>query len=138
MTFSPDILFIQGPLGGLLIGLSALLLLLGSGKIAGISGIAGHAISKPTRSGWQWSFIVGLLGGSLAFLLFNGSLDAVIPAFDAKIALAAVLVGVGTRLGSGCTSGHGLCGIARRSARSATATAIFMVVAIATVAIVGR
>ena len=112
-------------------------LLLGAGKTAGISGITGNAIAHPTKSGWQWIFIAGLLGGAAIFMAMNGSLDATLPAFDAKTALAAVCVGVGTRLGTGCTSGHGVCGIGRRSVRSVTATAVFMSVAIATVAIVG-
>lgn len=138
MSLSPDMQIFHGLAGGLLIGFSALLLLLGSGKIAGISGIAGNAISRPRQSKWQWFFIVGLLSGAALFLIVNGSLDAELPSFNLKTSLAAVFVGVGTRLGSGCTSGHGVCGIGRRSVRSFTATVIFMLVAIATVAITGR
>lgn len=138
MSISPDMQILSGLLGGLLIGFAALLLLLGSGKIAGISGIVGNAVSRPSKSAWQWVFIAGLLCGAIIFVATKGSLNAVLPAFGVKTALAAVLVGVGTRLGSGCTSGHGVCGIGRRSVRSFAATATFMIVAIATVAIVGR
>jgi len=88
--------------------------------------------------------VQGLIGGLLIgasafiFLWVNGSLNIVLPSFDGKVFLAAALVGMGTRLGSGCTSGHGVCGIGRRSKRSVIATVIFMAVAIMTVAIVGR
>ena len=138
MTLATDMQIVAGLIGGLLIGLSALLLLAGNGAIAGISGIVGNAISKPGQSAWRWFFIIGLLAGASLFLLSNGSLKAVFPSFNAQTALAATLVGVGTRLGLGCTSGHGVCGIGRRSKRSITATAIFMAVAILTVGIVGR
>lgn len=138
MTLSTDIQIVQGLIGGLLIGASALLLILGNGNIAGISGIMGRAISSPRNSAWRWLFILGLLCGSAIFLWVNGSLNIVLPSFDGKVFLAAALVGMGTRLGSGCTSGHGVCGIGRRSKRSVIATVIFMAVAIMTVAIVGR
>ena len=138
MTLADDMQIFQGLLGGILIGVSALLLILGNGNIAGISGIVGNAISSPRSSAWRWLFIIGLLCGTTLFLFINGSLNAVFPSFDGRIFLAAALVGIGTRLGSGCTSGHGVCGIGRRSVRSITATVIFMAVAIMTVAIVGR
>lgn len=123
MTLASDMQILSGFLGGLLIGVSALLLMLGNGKTAGISGIVGLAISRPRYSGWRWVFIGGLLCGSAAFLMLNGSLDAVFPPFDSHTFLAAALVGVGTRLGSGCTSGHGVCGVGRRCIRSFTAVA---------------
>jgi len=138
MTLAADMQIFQGLLGGLLIGCSALLLILGNGNIAGISGIVGNAISAPRSSAWRWLFIFGLLCGAAIFLFVNGSLDVVLPSFDGRTFLAAALVGIGTRIGSGCTSGHGVCGIGRRSVRSITATTVFMAVAIITVAIVGR
>lgn len=138
MTLSNDMQLFQGFVGGMLIGISALVLLLGIGKIAGISGILGNAISTPKHSIWRWTFLFGLLGGAFLYSLFNGSLHAEVPEFDWKLAIAAVLVGVGTRIGSGCTSGHGVCGIGRGSTRSITATLIFMLSAIVTVAIFGR
>lgn len=138
MTIAPDMQILQGLVGGVLIGLSALLLLAGTGKIAGISGIAGNLIAKPRQSAWRGLFVIGLLSGASVFLLVNGSLNVAFPSFDARTAIGAALVGIGTRLGSGCTSGHGVCGIGRLSVRSMTATAVFMVVAILTVTIVGR
>ena len=129
---------LQGLVGGFFIGISALLLLVCNGNLAGISGIVGNAIANPRQSGWRWCFIIGLLSGATIFLFIHGSLEAIPPSFDGKTALAAALIGIGTRIGTGCTSGHGVCGIGRRSARSLTATAIFMAVAILTVAIVGR
>lgn len=138
MTIASDTQIIQGFIGGLLIGLAALLLLWGRGNIAGISGIVGRAVSNPRQGGWRWLFMAGLLAGSATFLLVNGSLNANLPDFNYTTFLAAALVGVGTRLGSGCTSGHGVCGIGRRSLRSLSATAVFMAVAIATVALMGR
>ncbi len=138
ITLAEDIQILQGFLGGLLIGLAALILLLGNGYIAGISGIIGRALTNPLQASWRWLFIAGLLCGSALYLLTNGTLDATIPSFDTQLFLAAALVGIGTRLGSGCTSGHGVCGIGRRSTRSITATITFMAVAIITVTIVGR
>lgn len=138
MTLASDMQIVAGLIGGLLIGLSALLLLWGKGCVAGISGIAGNAISHPRDNSWRWFFIFGLLAGATIFLVFSGSLNAEIPSFGGQTALAAALVGAGTRLGSGCTSGHGVCGIGRRSGRSITATVTFMLFAILTVAIVGR
>lgn len=138
MQFSSDMALLNGLLGGLLIGLSALLLLLGTGKVAGISGIVGRAISEPLESDWRWLFITGLLGGATLFLAFTGTLNIQLPEANGQFYLAAALVGVGTRLGAGCTSGHGVCGIGRRSPRSLTATAVFMAVAIAVVAVLGR
>jgi len=138
MTLAPDMQILHGLAGGLLIGLSALLLLLGSGQIAGVSGIIGNAVVNPRHSAWRWLFIAGLLCGSSIYLWVHGSLNIVLPSFNVKMALAAIFVGAGTRLGSGCTSGHGVCGIGRRSMRSIVATAIFMAVAIITVTIAGR
>lgn len=138
MTFASDMEPVSGLLGGLLIGCSALLLLLGNGKIAGISGIVGRAVRKPSSGSWRWLFIAGLVIGAALFKAVNGSLNIQLPDADVWFYLAAVLVGAGTRLGSGCTSGHGVCGIGRRSPRSIVATITFMAVAIAVVAVTGR
>lgn len=138
MTLSNEMALINGLIGGILIGSSALLLLLGNGKIAGISGIAGRALSQPNSSGWRWLFLLGLVTGAALFATFNGSLNITLPQADVQFYLAAILVGVGTRLGAGCTSGHGVCGLGRRSPRSLAATATFMGVAIVVVAMVGR
>ena len=122
--------------GGLLIGLSSMLLLLTLGRIAGVSGIVWGAITDPERS-WRLQFIVGLIAGTAAIHAFTGKpLPA---AADGPILLAVgagLLVGFGTRLGSGCTSGHGVCGIGRRSVRSIVATLVFMAAGVATVALI--
>ena len=121
--------------GGLLIGLSSMLLLLTLGRIAGVSGIVWGAITDPDRS-WRLQFIVGLIAGTAAIHAFTGKpLPA---AADGPILLAVgagLLVGFGTRLGSGCTSGHGVCGIGRRSVRSIVATLVFMAAGVAAVAL---
>ena len=121
--------------GGLLIGISSLLLLITLGRIAGISGIVWGALSDPDRS-WRWQFISGLVAGAFAIHALTGRpipspSDA--PLFMAVI--AGILVGIGTRVGSGCTSGHGVCGIGRRSVRSIVATCTFMATGVVTVAL---
>jgi|SRR6185436_20353693 len=122
-------------LGGILIGLASGLLLLSSGQIAGISGILAGALTRPARAAtWRWAFLAGMLlaGFALARLWpARFSLQGLPSAGGA--ALAGLLVGVGTRLGSGCTSGHGVCGIARRSPRSLVATLTFMLTGAVTV-----
>lgn len=113
--------------GGIMIGLAAALLLLVNGQIAGISGIVGGLL-RPRRGelGWRLAFVAGLIGAPLLFQLFrplpNVTIDAGVP----LLLLAGLLVGLGTRYGSGCTSGHGVCGVARWSPRSLAATAAFM------------
>jgi uncharacterized membrane protein YedE/YeeE len=126
---------ISGLIGGLLIGLAAALLLLLNGRISGISGIVGGLLApKGSDAGWRVVFIAGLLLGALAYTLATGgamlvSMQASMPV----LVVAGLLVGFGTRLGSGCTSGHGLCGIARLSRRSIVATSVFFGVAMLTV-----
>lgn len=122
-------------LGGTLIGLSAALLLLTDGRIAGVSGIAGRMITRPDKdTPWRAAFLIGLLAGSPLFATLSGHWPPVrILASWPVLAVAGLLVGFGTRLGSGCTSGHGVCGLARLSPRSMAAVAVFMAVAVATV-----
>lgn len=129
---------ISGLVGGALIGLSSAALMLLSGRIAGISGIFGGLLSRAAGDhGWRLAFIAGLIAAPLLAALFGAPLPSpAMPASLVVIALGGLLVGVGTRLGGGCTSGHGVCGVARLSARSLAATAIFVVVAMLTVAIV--
>lgn len=129
---------LAGLAGGALIGLASALLMLLTGRIAGISGIFGGL--SPLATGdrrWRIAFIVGLVAAPLlAALLFASPLPhPVMPPSLAVVAIGGLLVGFGSRMGGGCTSGHGVCGVARLSARSLAATAIFMVVAIATVAV---
>jgi len=122
-------------IGGLLIGLAALMLWLGIGRIAGISGILGRAIAPGAGDrAWRLAFIAGLVAAPLLFGLARGALPATsVTASPAIIMVAGLLVGFGTRLGGGCTSGHGVCGLARLSPRSLAATALFMGCGVATV-----
>jgi len=117
--------------GGALLGLGAAVLLLFNGKIAGISGIFNGATDrKNTQRGWQILFILGLvLGGVVAMYLFSIAAPDTAALDPFIIVLAGLIVGAGTRLGSGCTSGHGICGIGRLSTRSIVATCTFMLVA---------
>ncbi len=134
----PDAQPVEGFIGGLLIGLAAAVMLLGNGRIAGVSGLlaraTGLAESGPPR-GLAFTFIVGLMLGGLAFALAAGPIPASFLPSLPLLAVAGLLVGFGTRLGSGCTSGHGVCGMSRMSPRSIAATLSFMASGIATVAI---
>jgi uncharacterized membrane protein YedE/YeeE len=125
---------ISAALGGLLIGAGALSLMSFSGRIAGISGIFADAF-EPQRAGraWRIAFIIGLVAPPL-LVAVTGRAAPDMPAWAVVIA-GGLLVGFGTRLGSGCTSGHGVCGIARLSPRSLAATATFMVTAAVVVAV---
>ncbi|MGE0279048.1 MAG: YeeE/YedE family protein [Rhizobiaceae bacterium] len=126
-------------IGGALIGLAAAVLWLGIGRIAGISGIVGNLWtpgSQPQRAdvSWRIAFLIGLVAAPMLFGLAGGTLPPIqLPSSPVLIVSAGLLVGIGTRLGSGCTSGHGVCGLARLSRRSLVATAIFMATAILTV-----
>ena len=129
----------DGFVGGCLIGLGAAVLLIGSGRIAGISGIFARAISAESNPNGRIGaglFSLGLVAGALIYTLFEGSIEARFPPSLALLALAGFVVGIGTRLGSGCTSGHGVCGLSRFSPRSIAATGTFMATGIVTVAIV--
>jgi uncharacterized protein len=127
---------LSAAIGGALIGLAATLLMLLTGRIAGISGILGDLIDLASgERAWRLAFVVGLIAAPLVFAIVGHALrPPAMPAWPV-IAIAGLLVGFGTRLGSGCTSGHGICGIARLSPRSLAATATFMVVAILVVAL---
>lgn len=120
--------------GGVLIGLAATLFALLNGRIAGISGIVGGLL-KPTAGDifWRSAFVAGLLLAPAAYELLTGRLPQLhIEAGTGLLLVAGLLVGVGTRYGSGCTSGHGVCGLSRRSPRSFTATVVFMAAGFAT------
>jgi uncharacterized membrane protein YedE/YeeE len=122
--------------GGVLIGLAASLLLIGAGRIAGVSGIvAGAFSSAPAERDWRVAFLAGLVAAGFAAALLAPA--AILPSPRPLLWLAAsgLLVGVGTRLGSGCTSGHGVCGTSRLSPRSLAATAIFVAFGMLTVAV---
>ena len=126
---------ISALLGGALIGLSVSLLLLFNGRMAGISGIMNGLFSAPKKQGiWRGLFLAGLIIGAVIFqLLTNDSLQLRQGYPILLIILGGFLVGVGTRMGSGCTSGHGICGIANFSMRSITATITFMLSGMVTV-----
>ena len=120
--------------GGVLIGIAAAMFVLLNGRIAGISGIIG-GLFKPVRGdvAWRAAFVIGLVGAPFIYGLFAAlPLPRIDASFGALIA-AGLLVGVGTRFGAGCTSGHGVCGLARLSPRSLVATAAFMSAGFATV-----
>jgi uncharacterized protein len=123
--------------GGALIGLSAALLILGIGRVAGISGILGGLRrSLPGDSAWRIAFLAGLVMAPLLYGLVAALPPFRIAAGTPTLVVAGLLVGVGTRYGGGCTSGHGVCGIARLSRRSIAATGIFIAAAMATVFLV--
>lgn len=130
--FTPVTSFI----GGMMIGLSAVLLMLWEGRVAGISGIAGRLL-PPYRDGAFLSrlgFVIGLVAAPLAITSLSGvSVQQTVSADVPLMLVAGLLVGFGSVWGNGCTSGHGVCGLARLSARSMVATAVFMAAAVATV-----
>lgn len=126
---------IGGLTGGAMIGFASVLMLLMIGRITGISGILGGAINWKATEGlpWRVAFIAGLILGAVLYRLLWGPLPLQLQAQGAMLVVAGILVGIGTRVGSGCTSGHGVCGVARRSKRSVTATLTFIGVAMLTV-----
>lgn len=123
--------------GGLLIGVAAALFVLLNGRIAGISGILGGLLHPASGDiGWRVLFLIGLAGAPLVFSVFHPLPEVRIDAGTLTLIVAGLLVGVGTRYGSGCTSGHGVCGLSRRSPRSMAATAAFMLAGFATVYVI--
>jgi len=132
----PDAAPLAGLAGGVLIGLAAAIMLLGAGRIAGVSGIAARAFglaegSQPRRE--AFAFLIGLPLGALIVMHVTGPAAPVF-ADPLLLVIAGVIVGIGTRLGSGCTSGHGVCGMSRLSQRSLVAVATFMATGFVTVA----
>lgn len=123
--------------GGVLIGVAAAMFVLLNGRIAGISGILGGLL-KPVKGDitWRVAFVLGLVASPLLYALFASVPTPRIDASWAALVLAGLLVGVGTRYGSGCTSGHGVCGLSRLSPRSLAATAAFMGAGFVTVFVV--
>lgn len=120
--------------GGLLIGTGIALFALLNGRVAGISGILGGLLRpRSSETGWRVAFLAGLVGAPLAWGLFAALPDARVDAGHPVLLLAGLLVGLGTRYGSGCTSGHGICGLSRRSPRSIVATLAFMAAGFLTV-----
>lgn len=128
---------LSAAIGGALIGLAVTLLMLLNGRLAGISGVMGDVLEPgTTHKGWRVAFLVGLIAAPFLAKAVGYAYSAPqMPDSWVVVIAAGLLVGVGTRLSNGCTSGHGICGIARISTRSIVATLVFMVVAIAVVAI---
>ena len=125
---------LSAALGGALIGFSALLLWILDGRIAGISGIVGRIfVLRRSDVLWRLAFVAGLLLAPLAYALAHPLPPLIVTHSTTLLIAGGLLVGFGTRLGNGCTSGHGICGLARLSKRSIVAIAIFMAVAVVTV-----
>ncbi len=127
---------IQGLLGGVMIGLAAALMLLGAGRIAGVSGMVARASGISGEGSPRVvaaAFVIGLPLGALLVASVAGPVETHFPSSGLTLLVGGFVVGVGTRMGSGCTSGHGVCGVSRLSPRSLVATATFMLAGIATV-----
>ena len=124
--------------GGILIGLSVVLLLLTNGRIAGVSGVLGGLlVPKLQEAWWRLAFIVGLIVAPLLYAAVAGAVRPIeVTSSTALLVAGGLLVGFGARLGSGCTSGHGVAGIARLSPRSLAATSVFLAAGMATVFVV--
>ena len=137
ITGFPNAMPVDGLIGGAMIGTSAAIMLLGLGRIAGVSGLAaratGIADSGAPRD-MALAFVLGLPIGALVVAYIVGGVAVTFPTSIWQLALGGLLVGYGTRLGSGCTSGHGVCGLSRLSPRSILATGVFMASGFATVA----
>ncbi len=124
-------------IGGVFIGISAAMFVLLNGRIAGISGVLGGLL-RPVRGdvAWRAAFVAGLVAAPLVYALFATVPAARIDADTGALVLAGLLVGIGTRYGSGCTSGHGVCGLSRLSPRSLVATGAFMAAGFVTVYVI--
>lgn len=133
-SFTP----VSAVIGGTMIGVASAILLIANGRIAGVSGILGRTL-WPTQGdsrSWRIAFVLGLPLGAWVVSYPSGGLTTYIAASPGVLVLAGLLVGFGTQLGSGCTSGHGICGISRGSTRSTVATLTFMATGVLTVFIV--
>ena len=125
---------VSAAVGGALIGLSTAILWLANGRIAGISGVLGGLLRPQAGdAAWRLAFLAGLVAAPLAYALIHGAPEVTVGAGPVTLVVAGLLTGFGTRLGSGCTSGHGVCGLARLSRRSLVATGLFMLSGVATV-----
>ena len=135
VNFTP----INSLLGGLFIGLAAAILLLANGRIMGISGILGDIIlfKEKDQISWRIVFVIGVLIGPFLYLMIFENFKSEMVADRTLLIQAGLLVGLGTSIGSGCTSGHGICGISRLSIRSIVATFIFVVSGVVTVYFIG-
>ena len=129
--------WITGLVGGILIGLSATVLLAFNGRIAGISGMVNNAITFKSSETWRWLFLTGMLGGTALYEYVLAAQPTPKGQFVPwAMLIGGFVVGFGTRMGNGCTSGHGVCGLGRRSPRSVVAVLTFMATAVLTVFII--
>lgn len=121
-------------LGGVLIGLAATLLMAFHGRIAGMTGIL-QGVLPPLSADWQWraAFLAGAIAAPFVFTNLGGTIDFAVPVATLPMIIGGFIVGIGVYFGSGCTSGHGVCGMARLSPRSIAATVVFMIAAFITV-----
>ena len=134
VNFTPLSAFI----GGIIIGLAVILLFIGNGRLAGVSCIASNSLTSKKNRIDNLLFLIGLVVGPVIFIIFiNNDIEFFITDSLLLIIFGGLLVGVGTRVAGGCTSGHGICGIGRISLRSIVATIIFMFTAIVTVILIG-
>ncbi|WP_299969614.1 YeeE/YedE family protein [uncultured Roseobacter sp.] len=132
---------LQSLAGGVLIGLAAVLLMATMGRVMGATGVLAGLLQPLSRSdlGWRAAVLLGMVSGPIGFTLVTGSMPAVqVPHSTPMLVIGGFLVGIGVTFGAGCTSGHGVCGIARLSPRSITATLTFMLTAGVTVYLIGR
>ena len=130
-------IYIQALIGGMLLGIGAVVLMLTLGKVAGISGILFTSLTSiKSQNHWRWAFLLGLIIAPLITSPFGFSLPTDITSPPILIIIAGLIVGIGTKIGSGCTSGHGICGMGRLSNRSILATLTFMFTAFLTVGII--
>lgn len=129
--------WVTGLVGGILIGLSATVLLAFNGRIAGISGMVNNAITFKSSEAWRWLFLAGMLGGAALYEYVLAAQPTPKGQFVPwAMLIGGFVVGFGTRMGNGCTSGHGVCGLGRRSPRSLVAVLTFMATAVLTVFII--
>lgn len=130
---------IQSLFGGTLIGLASVLLMLTLGRVMGATGIVAGILTPASRDDWFWrvAVVAGMVSGPVALLLLTGTMPVVdVPMSRPMLIIGGILVGIGVTFGSGCTSGHGVCGLARLSPRSLAATITFMLFTAATVYVV--
>ncbi|MBF0489654.1 MAG: YeeE/YedE family protein [Candidatus Omnitrophica bacterium] len=128
-----NISYVHGLIGGMFIGAAAVILYWFNGRIMGVSGIASRLLARPGQDyWWRAAFILGLVLGGFIYQL-KSPIAVVVDASEWVLMIAGVLVGFGTVMGNGCTSGHGICGMARLSKRSIVATLVFMMTGIVTV-----
>lgn len=124
--------------GGILIGLAAAVVMMVQGRIAGISGIVGGIVERRGDAGWRIAFVAGLALAGIGAMIFAPSAVGASPRTLPVVAIAGFLVGIGTRMGGGCTSGHGVCGLGRLSPRSLVAVITFVATGMITVWLGGR